>query len=415
MAMCTCFETLFRCAYDCTDAAIKLMHVPVPRRSMNFDISMITIDAAHLTVILINVILLIFSKKIVSFFHLGTGNGFQLMLFRLVNVLFILSQLIDYGISLFTSDYKNALGSLGYTLLTIYLGAFSFSMFSYIVRRKFGREKEIDGGTHYIDTYNSRLIDIFLIIIIGASVFYVIINIWGVTSLLETTGFIGILIAFLALTHSIWAPDPYYCMVILGSEMIEDGDTIKLDNLQHEYIIARVTFVYTILYDVQNNYRVMMRNSKLIESKIENLSKRTSYDGLRYSIRYKIGYADVISGTSEERKKELASYFKRIDTMFTAAQERATADPKCLTNANMPFEWLIENTGDYAIEYTLIYYLEALPNTKLTKTIRTYLYQTRAFINRYVYEASVEQGLSLSTPDLLSLQNPVRCDEAVSV
>lgn len=370
---------------------------------MNFDISMIAIDAVHLTVVLINVILLIFSRKIVSYFHMGTGNGFQLMLFRLVNVLFILSQLTDYAISLFTSDYKNALGSLGYTLLTVYLGAFTFSMLSYMVRRKFGREKEIDDRTHYLDTYNSRLIDIFLIIIIGAVVFYVVINIWGVTSLLETTGFIGILIAFLALTHSIWAPDPYYCMVILGSEMIEDGDTIKLDNQPHEYIIARVTFIYTILYDIQNNYRVMIRNSKLIESRIENLSKRTSYDGLRYTIRYKIGYADVTSNVPEGRKKELSDYFRRIEAMFTAAQERAAADPKCLTNANIPFEWLIDNTGDYAIEYTLIYYLDALPNTKLTKTIRTYLYHTRARINRYVYEASVEQGLSLSTPDLLSL------------
>ena len=375
---------------------------------MNFDISMIAIDAPHLTVVLINVVLLIFSKKIVSFFHMGTGNGFQLMLFRLVNVLFIFSQLIDYAISLFTSEYKNALSSLGYTLLTIYLGAFFFSMLSYMVRMKFGREKEIDGSTHYVDTYNSRLIDIFLGIIIGATVFYITINIWGVTSLLETTGFIGIVIAFLALTHSIWAPDPYYCMVILGSEMIEDGDTIKLDNLPHEYIIARVTFIYTILYDVQNNYRVLIRNSKLIESKIENLSKRTSYDGLRYTISYKIGYADASSDSSAGRKKELANYFKRIDAMFMVAQERAFADTKCLTNANMPFEWLIDNTGDYAIEFTLVYYLEALPNTKLTKTIRNYLYYTRARINRYVYEAYVEQRLSLSTPDLLSLDTSLQ-------
>lgn len=326
------------------------------------------------------------------------------MLFRLVNVLFILSQLIDYVLLLFTNDYKNALGSLGYTLLSIYLGAFFFSMLSYFARKKFGREKEIDGQTHYIDTYNSRMIDIFLIMIIGAIVLYAIINIWNITSLLETTGFLGIIIAFLALTHSIWAPDPYYCMVILGSEMIEDGDTIKFDNQPHEYIIARVTFIYTILYDVQNNYRVLIRNSKLIESKIENLSKRTSYDGIRYTLRYKIGYADASSATPEARKEALAQYFKRIDAMFALAHARALADKQCLINSNIPFEWLIDNTGDYAIEYSLIFYLEALPNTKLTKTVRTYLYQTRASINRYVYEASVEQGLALSTPDLLSVQ-----------
>ena len=46
---------------------------------------------------------------------------------------------------------------------------------------------------------------------------------------------------------------------------------------------------------------------------------------------------------------------------------------------------------------------ELLPNTKLTKSIRAYLYQTPSCINRHVYEASVVQNLSLATPDLLAV------------
>ncbi len=350
----------------------------------------------HFVMIVVNTILLISSRKIVSFFNAGAENSFQLMVFRLVNYLFILSLLLDLAVAFFTDDYKNAFASLGYSLLVIYLGAFAFTLLSYLVRKKFGREREIDGKTHYIDTYNSRLIDIFLVILIGSVSLYLLIAIWNFTSLLETTGFLGIIVAFMALTHSIWAPDPYYCMVILGSEMIEDGDTIRIDGDPDEYIIGRVTFVYTILYDVKNNHRTMMRNSKLIESKIENLSKRTSLDGLRRSIRYKIGYPDA--------SIESEAFFKKVENIFLNAQERAFADEGCKVNANVAFEWLLSETGDDALEFSLIYYLEPLPSTKLTKTIRSYLYQTNSKINRYVYEASIKEHLSLATPDLFSIE-----------
>lgn len=356
----------------------------------------------HVLVIIVNIFLLINAQKIVAFFNAGNENTFQLMVFRMVNYLFIFSLLLDIVVAFFTDDYKNVFASLGYSLLVIYLGAFAFTLLSYLVRKKFGREREIDGKKHYIDTYNSRLIDIFLVVLISSIVLYLLITIWNFTSLLETTGFLGIIVAFLALTHSIWAADPYYCMVILSSEMIEDGDTVRIDNDPDEYIIGRVSFVYTILYDVKNNHRTMMRNSKLIESKIENLSKRTSLDGLRRSIRYKIGYPELPQ-EQEARSAVTEQFFKRIETMFNTAQTRAFEDERCRVNVNVPFEWLLSETGDDALEFSLIYYLEPLPNTKLTKTIRTYLYQTASQINRYVYEASVKEALSLATPDLLSV------------
>ena len=356
----------------------------------------------HLFVILINAVLLLNSRRIVALFKADDDSNFELLLFRLVNYLFIFAMIVDVLVALFTSDYRNVFRSFGFSLLAVYLGAFGFTLISYLVRKKFGREREIDGKKLYIDTYNSRLIDIFLVVLIASVVLYLLITIWGFTSLLEATGFLGIILAFLALTHSIWAPDPYYCMVILGSEMIEDGDTVKLDDDPDEYIIGRVTFVYTILYDVKNNHRTMMRNSKLIESKIENLSKRTSHDGLRRIIRYKIGYPELPE-TPEARSEATAAFFRSIETMFTRAQERAFADERCKVNANMPFEWLLSATGDYALEFSLVYYLEPLPNTKLTKSIRAYLYQTPSCINRHVYEASVVQNLSLATPDLLAV------------
>ncbi len=74
-----------------------------------------------------------------------------------------------------------------------------------------------------------------------------------------------------------------------------------------------------------------------------------------------------------------------------------------LVNENKPFEWAMTNAGDYALEYTLWVYLERIPNTKVTKTIRKYLMGTLYKINEAVYAASVVEGVDLSTPDLVNV------------
>ena len=63
-------------------------------------------------------------------------------------------------------------------------------------------------------------------------------------------------------------------------------------------------------------------------------------------------------------------------------------------------EWALISTGDYALEYALFYYLK-LPNTKVTRTIRRYLYQTKFDINKVVYQKSISYGVDLATPLLL--------------
>jgi len=356
--------------------------------------------AYNTVVITANIVMYYYAKPLVAYFNGGKQNNFQLTILRSVNILFFVLQVLDIGISFFTNEYSNSLSSLAYTLLLVYIGAFIFNILSFFSRRKFGKEITIDTKKSFMDTYNSRLIDIFIVIIVSMLTLYLIINVWGMTSLLETTGILGLLVAFLALTNQIWAPDPYYCMVILSSEMMEDGDIIKINDEPHEYIISRVTFIYTILYDVTNNHRTLIRNSNLIEKKIENLSKKASIDGLRYRLSYKIGYPDV-SGTTQEAQEKMEAFMKKVDQMFALVQTKSCEDENVKVNPNLDFNWALTHTGDYALEFTLVYYLETLPNTKLTKTVRTHIYTSQNKINSYVYESSVIHGLSLATPDLI--------------
>jgi len=345
----------------------------------------------HLLVLLINLLLLLFSKPIVSLFKSKDENDFQLSIFRSLNLLFLFFHLLDFLLIMFHKDYQNVFSRMAWMLVTIYAGLFLFSFSSYLSRRKFGIEKNFDDKVSYIDTYNSRLVD--LIILIGISIvsLYIIIDIWDFDSLLQTTGIFGITAAFLALTNQIWAPDMFYGMVILNSKMLEDGDVIQFGTESDEYIINKVTFIYTILLDVRNNHRTLIKNSKLVDSRVDNLSKKASTDGLRMKLSYKIGYP---------AKENLQNFKKQINEMFSQVNDNAIKDEEIKINEKIPFEWYLHETGDYALHYDLFFYIDGLPNTKVTRTVRSYLLKTPNLLNAEVYNASLNHDIDLSTPIL---------------
>ena len=209
--------------------------------------------------------------------------------------------------------------------------------------------------------------------------------------MLQTTGIFGIAAAFLALTNQIWAPDMFFGMVILNSKMLEDGDVIQFGESSDEYIINKVTLIYTILLDVRNNHRTLIKNSKLVDARIDNLSKKASTDGLRMKLSYKIGYPP---------KENIEGFKKQINEMFAEVNTYAIKDEDIKINENIAFEWYLHETGDYALEYDLFYYIDALPNTKVTRTVRSYLLKTPNLLNEAVYTASLHHNIDLSTPIL---------------
>ena len=360
-----------------------------------------------ISIVLINIGLYIFAPKIIRFFNSGNENKFQLSILRSVNLLFALFTILDFLISFVTEAYDNYFSGFAYTLIVVYISAFVYNAISLVSRKKFGREKEMDKKIVYIDTYNSRLVDIFTITIIIFVAVYLIIKAWGLSSMLETTGLLGLIVAFLALTNSIWAPDPYYCMVILSSDMLEDGDVVHIEGMPDDYIISRVTFIYTLLFNTRTNTKTLIRNSKLIEQHIDNLSKKASTDGLRHTLTFKIGYPQI-DGTLDIKSRQpsaMREFLKQVDEMFKNVAERAKADDLVKTNPNLEIEWMMTETGDYALEFTLAYFLDSLPKTKLTRNVRKHIVCTRNRLLRLCYESSVEQGLSLATPDLIILEN----------
>lgn len=244
------------------------------------------------------------------------------------------------------------------------------------------------------------MVNLLLIIIITMLVILLIIQQWQFNSLLETTGIFGLVIAFLALTNPIWAPDLYYGLVILSSTMLEDGDVITFgEQTDKLYIINKVTFVYTILLDVSNNHHILIHNARVVDAIVNNLSKKASLKGLRYDLSYKIGYPSI----SNEPQKDYQNFKKKIDTMFSQVQEEAFKAPNIKVNDTVDFTWYLKKTGDHALEFVMSFHISSLPSTRSTKMIRSYLMATPNLINELVYKASLEKEINLSTS--ITLQN----------
>ena len=361
---------------------------------------------AHAGIFLVNLALLLFAKPLLSRIDVSRESGARIKILRGLNLLVMILQALDLAVLRIAGDYQHYFIRIGLSLMAIYGGLLIYSVSSYFSRKKFGTQKQLDDQRIFLETYSSRLIDIILLVIIIFSTIYALIIIWGANSLLETTGIFGIFAAFLAFTSNIWAPDIICGLIILNTQMLEDGDVVVIDGYPDEYIISKVSFIYIILYDVRNNHRTLIRNSRFIQSKIDNLSRIASTDGIRKKLVYQIGYPDFSGEPNREEAHK--QFMKRIEKLFSRAFERACEDEEVCINTNKAFEWAITATGNYALEFTLWVYLARIPNTKVTATVRKHLMGTLYRINEKVYASAILDDIDLSTPDL----NKVSFDES---
>jgi small-conductance mechanosensitive channel len=156
--------------------------------------------------------------------------------------------------------------------------------------------------------------------------------------------------------------------------MFSEGDVIQFKDGEQIYgLVYKTKVFHTVILNIVNNHRIMIRNSKLRDFTVHNLSKFASAKGLRENLKFKIGY-DV----SPDTVKDL------FDTVYITAQNDSSID----IEEQYDLEYGINDTGDHAIEWVFYYY---------TKEVEK-LMQTRQRLLQLMLETSVEKGISLSTP-----------------
>lgn len=354
----------------------------------------------HGLIFALNIALFIFARPLLNLIAPSEDNSSKVKIFRALNVLVLILHLLDLILAGTASNYRHYFIKLGYSLMIIYASMLAYSFFGSLSKKRFGRERMLDNKTVYVETYSTRLVNLVLLVLIAMTAIYTLIVIWEADGLLGPTGIFGILMAFLAFTSSVWAPDIISGLIILNSQSLEDGDVVIIDGHKNEYVISRVSLIYVILYDIRNNHRTLMRNSLFTGQRVDNLSRVASTNGVRQALTYKIGYPEF-SGRSDERAIQLKNFRKTIDEMFTQTFEACKAREDVKINEAKDFEWAMTNAGDYALEYTLWIYLERIPNTKITSRLRQHLMGTIYKVNEEVYTASILENIDLSTPDVI--------------
>ncbi len=334
-------------------------------------------------VVISNLFLMFSARWILLFFHHGNADtsGFLIKVhaFRALNLLILLT----YG---YSNIYATSMNK-GFTikvisiLVIIYLSYLIKQLLSYWIRLKYGRLREINGNKKSIETYTSRLLSLLSGIVIFVIALISIINVLELNNLLHAGGVIGIIGVFLALTQNAWAPDIISGLILLNNGMIEEGDVIELDdNGRLVGIVYKTKLFHTEILNLVNNHRTMLKNARLREFTIQNLSKFASARGLREKLCFKIAY-DV---TPSQVKK-----------MFNAAADKTIKEHDINVGNKDVFEIAMLNTGDHAIEWAVYYY---------TKDVKS-LIKIRQTIREIILITAQEHNISLATPITLVNMN----------
>lgn len=342
------------------------------------------LDLSDTVVFTINILLIIFARRILRFvYHAkesSTAFRVHLSIFRLLNLLIIIA--FSYYHIFSSADYKYWGYKAVLILLVVYLSFIIMHVIQFQIRDKFGVRKIVGEERQVIDTYATRLTNVFIAILIFSIALIVIIKILGFNSLLEASGVLGFVGVLLVVTNSFWAPDIFSGLVMLNSGMAEAGDIIELDDNERTLgQLYKIKLFHTVIRTLVNNHRVMIRNSRFRDHIVHNLSRFASAKGLRDNLKFKIDYAVQPA---------------QARALFNEAFETLKKNPDVEFESQHPLEIGVGETGDYAVEWVIYYY---------TKDVKNLIRLRQTFLETILIKSN-EHGISLNTPMQHHVEQP---------
>jgi len=172
-------------------------------------------------------------------------------------------------------------------------------------------------------------------------------------------------------------------LIILNSRLVDEGDVIELhDGEKIMSVVFKTKIFHTELLNLVNNHRVMIQNARLRGMTIANLSRFASARGLRENLRFKVGY-DVSEAQIEE--------------LFKNVFERANKEQEIPMEYQYPLQVAVMNTGDFAVEWGVYYYLKEVKK----------LLPVRQQLLALTLQESSKLNISLATPLRYVAENEV--------
>ncbi len=335
------------------------------------------LDSFGYLIIGVNLLLMLFARVILKQVYNQPEKVLnfsrKVMIFRALNMLIILA----YGYFRFFQDKNNKtfLINVIAVLAIIYFAYLAMHIAHGFLVRIYGKKRESNGEINFVSSYQTRLLSIFSSIFIGVIALVGIIRLLGFDSVLEAGGVIGLIGVFLALTSSIWAPDIFHGLIILNSDMVSEGDVIQFNDERGLFYgrVHKTKVFHTVILSIPTNHRVMIRNAKLRDYTIHNLSKFASAKGLRESLNFKIAYETPADD---------------VEALFSTVYEIAKEDESFFIEEQHDFEFGVKETGDHAVEWIFYYHTKDVDKLLLT----------RQRLLALVLKTATEKGISLSTP-----------------
>ncbi len=327
--------------------------------------------------LLVNFLILVFAKPL--FARLGDGSAAKNKVLDLLRAgtLLIILFLVFYNMVLPHEEHTFITRLLG-VVLVIYLGYLAMYLANNLIKRRFGRHRELGGESFIAETYNSRLLGLLAGTLIFALTLVAVIEVLGFENLLHASGVFGVIGVMLALTQSSWAPDLISGLIILNNRLLEEGDVIEVnDGEPFIGMVFRTKMFHTELLDLSRNHRVLMQNGRLRGSTIRNLSKFASAKGLRERLDLNIGY-----------EVPARAIRKMIDEAFAGLEKANGASVEFAHG----FDLHATSAANYAVTWSLFYY---------TKELRQ-LVTTRYRVVAAIVEAAAAHGIQLATPMLIT-------------
>ncbi|BCD99561.1 mechanosensitive ion channel family protein [Marinagarivorans cellulosilyticus] len=254
---------------------------------------------------------------------------------------------------------------------SVYLCYLSNFISAYFIFKRFGKSRTIGEQTITIPTYQTRALSLLTSLFFIILAVVAIVQQLGFSNLLEAGGVIGVIGVMLALTQASWAPDIISGLILLNSDMIEEGDILELPNGMIAEVFKTKMF-HTELLDIAHNNRIMVRNTALRDHTLRNLSRFASNKGLRECLSFNIGY-----DTPAEAVEKLFN-----DVAALATEQRLPYE------ADHGMKAVLLETGDHALKWGLVFHTKSPAR----------LIDLRRSINQLTQHLALKADINLATP-----------------
>ena len=303
-------------------------------------------------------------------------HGFNLTVF----VMFVVSLIMN-------SDHFPA-DQLSQTFLALLIAYLLVHLTEALLLARYGNEITVMGFTRKVETSTSRTLELVASGVILLSTLVVLINIWGLTSSLQTTGVVGFLAVLVFTTKDYWLRDFLSGILLISGERMQRGDVIAIPDEDLLGIILEIRGLQTVIRDLVRGHDIEVPNSTLLKCRVDFLQGKPWRRVPRFC-----GFQNRLRSASRSCK-----------TYLKAVYERACQATDGLSAEDSPRIALKEN-GDHAVRWRLAYVLRT-PHQLLA---------VRDAVNLAAYELQGEYNLSCSTPVTVTMQQvPSTEDQACS-